>query len=107
MRLLLDEQLPHDLAPLLAGHEVQTVAQLGWAGLKNGELLRRAAKAGIEVLVTMDRNLEHQQNLRASPLGFLLPQAKTTRLEDLVALVPAALSALPGCRPGSMVRVGS
>lgn len=41
MRVLFDENLPHALAPLLIGHEVLTVHQLGWAALKNGELLRQ------------------------------------------------------------------
>jgi len=40
--LLLDENLPFDLAQELSGHAAVPVQQLGWAGLKNGELLRRA-----------------------------------------------------------------
>ena len=46
MKVLLDENLPHDLRKLLPGHDVFTVAYLGWAGVKNGELLRRAAADG-------------------------------------------------------------
>ena len=46
MRLLLDEQLPRHLAREIGGHDVSTVQQRGWAGLKNGELLRVAADAG-------------------------------------------------------------
>jgi predicted nuclease of predicted toxin-antitoxin system len=57
MRVLLDEQLPRHLAREIAGHDVHTVQQCGWAGSKNGELLRAAAAAGFEVLVTVDRNL--------------------------------------------------
>ena len=41
MRILLDESLPRQLGKELAGHEVRTVQQIGWAGLKNGELLNR------------------------------------------------------------------
>ena len=52
MRVLLDEQLPRHLARELRGHDVTTVQQERWAGLKNGELLRRAADAGFEVLIT-------------------------------------------------------
>jgi hypothetical protein len=47
----------------LRGHDVQTVVQAGWAGVQNGEPLRRAMVDGFGVLVTMDRNLEHQQNI--------------------------------------------
>ena len=55
MRVLLDEQLPRHLAGEIAGHDVSTVQQCGWAGLKNGELLRPAAAEGFDVLVTADR----------------------------------------------------
>jgi hypothetical protein len=50
MRILLDEQLPRQLAQEIPNHEVRTVQQQGWAGLGNGELLRRAAAAGFEIL---------------------------------------------------------
>ena len=43
MRVLFDECVPRALRNDLPGHEVKTVAELGWAGVKNGELLRRAA----------------------------------------------------------------
>ena len=46
MRVLLDEQLPRQLAPLLTGHDVRTVQQQSWAGLKNGQLLDAAEAAG-------------------------------------------------------------
>ena len=52
MRVLLDEQLPRQLAREIGGHDVSTVQQRGWAGLKNGELLRVAAEASFEVLIT-------------------------------------------------------
>jgi hypothetical protein len=42
VRILLDEQLPRQLAPYLVGHDVRTVQQESWAGLKNGELLTNA-----------------------------------------------------------------
>lgn len=61
MRILLDEQLPRQLAPHLQGHNVQTVQQQGWAGLKNGELLKQAAQAGFAVFLTSDQNIEFQQ----------------------------------------------
>ena len=64
MRVLLDEQLPRHLAREIGGHDVSTVQQRGWAGLKNGELLRVAADAGFEVLVTADRNLQFSENLQ-------------------------------------------
>jgi hypothetical protein len=58
MRVLLDEQLPRHLATEIAGHDIRTVQQCAWAGLKNGELLRVVAAEGFEILVTADRNLQ-------------------------------------------------
>jgi hypothetical protein len=66
MRVLLDEQFPRHLASEIGGHDVSTVQQRGWAGLKNGELLRVGTDAGVEVTVTADRNLQFQQNLSQS-----------------------------------------
>jgi predicted nuclease of predicted toxin-antitoxin system len=87
MRVLLDEQLPRHLAREIAAHDISTVQQRGWAGLKNGELLRVAADAGFEVLVTADRNLQFQQNLSQSRLGIILLVTPSNALEDLRPLV--------------------
>ena len=92
MLVLLDEQLPRHLAREIGGHNVSTVQQRGWAGLKNGELLRVAADAGFEVLVTADRNLQFQQNLSLAQLGIVLFVAPSNALEDLRPLVPKLLA---------------
>jgi len=105
MRVLLDEQLPRQLAREITGHEVTTVQQRGWAGLKNGELLRRAADAGLEVFVTADRNLEYQQNLARSPLGVVVLVAPSNALEDILPLVSSLLGAIPKSRPGQLLRL--
>lgn len=55
--------MPRPLAAHLSGHDVQTVPRLGWSGVKNGELLRRASGA-FDVLVTGDQSIEFQQNLQ-------------------------------------------
>ena len=65
MRVLLDENVDRSLRSQFdAGMEVLTVDECGWKGKKNGDLLR-AAQVEFDVLVTMDRNLEYQQNLKA------------------------------------------
>ena len=105
MRVLLDENLPVHLAAELAGHEVGTVAGLGWRGIKNGELLHRAQRS-FEVLVTMDRNLEFQQNISGLQLSILLILAHSNRMVDLRPLVPAILEAIETGHPGELKRVG-
>lgn len=106
MRVLLDENLPADLAGLLGGHDVETVSGLGWNGVKNGELLRRMHGA-FHALVTMDRKLPRQQNLKALPFGVVLVEARSNRMIDLRPLVPNMLVALDGISPGELRRIGS
>ena len=105
MRILLDEQLPRQLAPYLAGHDVRTVQQESWAGLKNGALLTKAEDAGFSVFLTGDQNLEFQQNIAKRPLGVVVLCAASNALEDLLPLVPAALTAVETIQPGELVRV--
>ena len=105
MRVLLDEQLPRQLATELTGHEVRTVQQQGWAGLTNGELLRRAADEGFQVLITADQNLEFQQNLPRARLGIIVLVAASNALEDLLPLVPGILAAISKSRAGQVARV--
>ena len=59
MKLLLDENLPQRLANDLSDHEVFTVRQKGWNGLKNGELLSVMINESFDALLTFDKNLEH------------------------------------------------
>ena len=105
MRVLLDEQLPRQLARLLAGHEVRTVQQVGWAGLKNGELLQRAREAGYSVFLTADQNLAFQQNLQQSGLCVVVVEAASNAMEDLQPLVPEILVVVRRAKPGQIIRV--
>ena len=105
MRVLLDEQVPVGLAPLLQGHEVQTVRSMGWSGVTNGELLRRTAGL-FEAFLTMDRQLPGQQDLALLPFGVLLVRAKSNRLADLAPLVPQLLATLSRLKPGQLHQVG-
>jgi hypothetical protein len=68
MRVLLDECVPRKLRRELPGHEVLTVTERGWSGIKNGELLA-LAQAEFDVFLTIDQNLKYQQNLKAFNIG--------------------------------------
>lgn len=78
----------------------------GWTGIKNGQLLGLAA-AQFDVFLTMDRNLEFQQNLSTLPIAVLVVQAMSNRMEDLVPIVPAILNELGQIPPKSLRRVGA
>ena len=77
MRVPLDECVPRALRNDLPGHEVKTVAELGWAGVKDGELLRRAA-AEFDVPITVDRNLEYQQSFEGLSLAVIVVLRRAT-----------------------------
>ena len=100
MKILLDENLDWRLGRELPGHQVSSVPLIGWAGVKNGELLRRA-EAGYEVLITMDKGIYHQQNLSGLRLTIIALKAKTNRLADTRLLMPAVLALLERMVPGS------
>jgi predicted nuclease of predicted toxin-antitoxin system len=95
MKLLLDECVPRKLKNNLIGHECQTVPEAGLAGKKNGELLSLAQAAGFEVFVTIDRGIEYEQNLVRRDIAVIMVRAKSSRLADLLPLVPEVLKQLP------------
>jgi hypothetical protein len=107
VRAILDESLPRPLAREIPGHDVATVRQQGWAGLGNGELLRRMADAGFGALVTADRSLEYQQNIARAGIGLVVLRSRSNRIEDLLPLAPRIVEALTTMRPGQVVHVGS
>ena len=83
MRILLDESLPRRLRNIFAGHEVATVVEVGWFGVKNGELLELLAATRFDVFVTADQNLQFQQNLSALPIAVAVLVARDNQLESL------------------------
>ena len=102
VRILLDESVPRQFARLLDGHEVQTVPRRGWAGISNGELLRRAATE-FDVFVTVDQNFQHQQNLSRFPVAVLV--VHDNRIETLEPLGPLLLSVLPSLQEGRATEI--
>ncbi len=105
MRILLDECVPRPLRRELAGHDVRTIGEMGWAGRKNGELLALMAGAGFEVLLTVDQNLRYQQDLTAAGVAVVVMVASTNRLADLAPLVPTVEDALGRIQAGDAVEV--
>ncbi len=106
MKVLFDECIDRRLVREIPGHDVRTVPQMGWAGIKNGDLLLLAEKE-FEVFVTVDRNLSFQQNLTKYDLAVIVLRARTNRLRELNSLVPELLKALSSAKPRSVVEIGS
>ncbi|MGK7946883.1 MAG: DUF5615 family PIN-like protein [Microcystaceae cyanobacterium] len=93
MKLLLDECIDRRLMREFTGYKITTVPQMGWAGIKNGQLLSLASPQ-FDILITVDKNLPFQQNLPQFDLAIIVLQAKSNRLADLKPLVPKVLELL-------------
>lgn len=107
MRILLDENLDWRLERFLPGHEVKSVPRIGWAGLKNGKLLARAAQENFDALITMDGSMVSQQNLSKIKIAIIALRAPSNRLADTSPLMPNVLAVLPALKPGKVVKVSA
>jgi hypothetical protein len=106
--VLLDEDMPRQLKRELLGHDTSTVGELGWNGIKNGELLRLAASDGFKVVVTVDRSIPHQHNVPALGLATVALTLPNNRLATIRAMVPDILATLAGkLRPGTATTIGA
>ena len=101
MRILLDENLDWRLARSLPGHDVESVQKNGWEGITNGELLARAEQA-FDVFVTMDGNIEFQQNYARLRLAIVALRARSNRLRDTELLMQKVLALVPKLQQGTM-----
>jgi predicted nuclease of predicted toxin-antitoxin system len=102
MRLLLDESVPSRLRRSFPEHEVHTVVEAGWSGVKNGKLLALGA-VEYDALVTVDKNLQYQQNLATLPVAVILLDAVSNELHVLLPLVPELKVALLTLKPRTFI----
>jgi hypothetical protein len=103
VRVLLDENPDHGLRKLLGPHEVVTVAYMGWAGLKNGELIGAAEDHGIDILLTGDGTLGYEQNLAGRRLAIVALSA--IQLPIIKGHLPKIIAAPSDATPGSFREV--
>lgn len=103
---LLDECIDRKLAREFVDHVVKTVPQMGWAGVKNGQLLA-LAEAEFDVFITVDRNLSFQQNLLQFDIAVIVLQAPSNRLADLKLLAPKVLAILDTVAKGKATVVST
>ena len=104
MRVLLDECVPKRLRQELPGHTVQTVVEKGWSGVKNGALLQLAT-ADFDCFLTVDRNLQFQQNVVGLKIGVVILHAQGNDLASLKPLMQKVRTALEKLMPGQVVTI--
>ena len=102
MKILLDESVPRLLKLRLPHLDISTVQEMGWAGVQNGELLRRAEEH-FDVFLTADQNLRYQQNLSRRKLAILV--LPSNQVPVVARLVPAVETLLTTIQPGTVIDV--
>jgi hypothetical protein len=106
MKLLLDECIDRKFAREFVDYEIKTVPQMGWAGVKNGQLLA-LAEAEFDVFITVDRNLSFQQKLPQFDIAVIVLQAPSNPLADLKALASKVLPILAMATRGKVTIVSA
>ena len=99
MLILFDHGTPRGIARVLHGHTVITAGAKGWERLKNGDLLQKAEDAAVDLLLTTDRGIRYQQNLKNRKIAILVLTGTTkwSRVQLHLERVAAAVnSSLPG-----------
>ena len=104
MKLLLDENMPHAFRHDIPGHDVRTADYMGWKGRINGELLT-LARDEFDVIITLDKSMENQQNLTEDDVGLMVIRAGTDDINVLRTLIPQMLERLKTIRRGEVVRI--
>ncbi len=98
MRILFDHGTPSGIIPSLASHEVTEAIERGWDRISNGELLTKAEAAGFELLLTTDKRIRYQQNLKGRKIAVVVLGNSAWRIvrKHLNRIVDAVNAATPG-----------
>ncbi len=89
MKILLDECVTKRLKKHLEEFEVFTVRELGLSGIKNGKLMTYCVENHFDILLTIDKNLMHQQNLEQYPVTIVVFNCLTSKIEELITFLPS------------------
>ncbi|MEJ7828157.1 MAG: DUF5615 family PIN-like protein [Segetibacter sp.] len=88
MKILLDECVTKHLKQHLSEHEVFTVREMQWSGIRNGKLMTLCVEQHFDILLTIDKNLQYQNNLDKYHLTIVVLNSFTSKVEELVEFLP-------------------
>lgn len=94
MKVLFDHNVDRRFRRHIAGHEIKTSREMRWDALANGLLLKAAAEGGFDVFISIDKNLEYEQNLKTLPLAVVVIDTPSSALTALVPFAPSILGLL-------------
>lgn len=102
MKILVDECLPIKVKDILSEFEVSTVRDLKWMGIKNGILINLAFENGFDVFITVDKNLNFQQNIETKDIGLLILDIQKNMIDHIIPLKEMITTAVNKIRPGEI-----
>ncbi|MEO8085779.1 MAG: DUF5615 family PIN-like protein [Bacteroidota bacterium] len=105
MKILLDECLPKRIKASLSSPEAKTVTEMGWNSLRNGQLMKVAIEQGFDMLLTIDKNLEFQQNLKAYQISIVIFDVPRSKIELILPLIPKFNEQLSSFEKGKAYRI--
>ena len=89
MKILLDECVTKRLKKYLEEFEVFTVIELELSGIKNGKLMTYCVENKFDILLTIDKNLLHQQNIEKYTVTIVVLNCFTSKIEELITFLPS------------------
>ncbi len=95
MKILLDENIDvrfKNYFPEI--HEVFTVRDMVWNGIKNGQLLLLLKENNFEAWIVVDKNIPYQQNIEKIPCLVIVVDVYRNTLNHLLPLLPKVLIVL-------------
>ena len=103
MLVLFDNNVPRGVAGTLKSHMVVEARARNWHRLKNGELLQAAEDAAFDVIVTSDKSIKYQQNLRGRRIALVV--LSQGRWKPVRQRLDAIADAVDAATPGSYTEV--
>lgn len=96
MKILLDENIDVRFKNLFPEslHEVYTVRDMQWNGIKNGSLLKLLRDNNFNCWIVVDKNIPYQQNISNLPCLIIVLDVLRNTLKHISPLLPSVLSAL-------------
>ncbi len=101
MRILFDQNMSKKLRRDLSPHQVSLAKEMGWERLSNGELLGEA-QVEFDVMLTMDANIYHQQNVALYDLAVIVLRAYDNDYKSVLPLLPEVMELLGSIKPGEV-----
>lgn len=105
MKILLDECVTKKLSKVLQKGEIYTVIEMGWSGIKNGKLFSVAAKEGFDLLLTIDKNMEYQQNTSEHPIIIVVFDVMRNKVDEYLPLVDPFYQQLSTMEKGRVYKI--